>query len=77
MIAVSLKEAAGKIICIAVGGFIIFQFYVNVSMTMGIAPVVGVPLPFISFGGSSLFTFMSMLGLVNSVYINRNFSLNG
>ncbi len=70
-VAVQLKEAQGKVLCVAVAGFIFFQFYVNVSMTIGLAPVVGVPLPFVSAGGSSLLTFMSMLGLVNSAYISR------
>jgi rod shape determining protein RodA len=73
--AVQFKEARGKVICIAVGGFILFQFYINVSMTMGIAPVVGVPLPMISYGGSSLVTFMAMLGLVNSVHIYKDRAL--
>jgi rod shape determining protein RodA len=69
---VYVRSAQGKIVCIAAASMILFQFYVNVSMTMGIAPVVGVPLPFISYGGSSLLTFVSVLGLVNSVYIRRN-----
>ncbi|MDR2883674.1 MAG: rod shape-determining protein RodA [Deferribacteraceae bacterium] len=72
MTAVQFKEARGKVVCVAVGGFILFQFYINVSMTMGIAPVVGVPLPLISYGGSSLVTYMAMLGLVNSVYIYKD-----
>ncbi len=71
-ISVTPKESQGKVLCIAVGGLIFFQFFINISMTMGIAPIVGVPLPFISYGGSSLFTFMCMLGLINSVYIHKN-----
>jgi len=70
-VAVQIKEAYGKVLCIAVASFIFIQFYINVGMTIGIAPVAGVPLPFVSAGGSSLLTFMSMLGLVNSVHISR------
>ncbi|MDR2870126.1 MAG: rod shape-determining protein RodA, partial [Deferribacteraceae bacterium] len=69
---VYVRNPHGKIVCIGAASLILFQFYVNISMTMGIAPVVGVPLPFISYGGSSLLTFVSLLGLVNSVYIRRN-----
>ena len=40
-------------------------------MTAGIMPVVGIPMPLVSYGGSSLLTFMSMLGLVNGVAMRR------
>lgn len=69
---VQINDANGKIICIASACLIFFQFYVNVSMTLGIAPVVGVPLPFISYGGSSLLTFICIMGLINSVHIEAN-----
>jgi rod shape determining protein RodA len=65
------KEPAGKLICIAVSGFLFFQFYVNVAMTAGMMPVVGIPMPLVSYGGSSLLTFMSMLGLVNGIAMRR------
>jgi rod shape determining protein RodA len=67
-----LKEPQGKVLCIAVAAFILFQFYLNASMTIGMSPIVGVPLPLVSYGGSSLIAYVTMLGLVNSVYICRN-----
>ncbi len=70
-IGVNSKEAAGKLVCIASGGFFFFQFFVNLSMTVGMMPVVGIPMPMVSYGGSSLITFMSILGLVNSVAMRR------
>lgn len=70
-ISLNAKEPAGKLICIGVSGFIFFQFYVNVAMTAGMMPVVGIPMPLVSYGGSSLLTFMSMLGLVNGVAMRR------
>ncbi|MDR0454122.1 MAG: rod shape-determining protein RodA [Deferribacteraceae bacterium] len=70
-IAAQLKDAHGKMLCVSIASFIFFQFFVNVGMTIGLAPVVGVPLPFVSAGGSSLLTFISMLGLINSVYISK------
>jgi rod shape determining protein RodA len=71
LISMNAKEPAGKLICLGVSGFIFFQFYVNVAMTAGMMPVVGIPMPLVSYGGSSLLTFMSMLGLVNGVSMRR------
>lgn len=70
-ISISIKEPMGKLICIAVVAFIFFQFYVNAAMTLGLMPVVGIPMPFMSYGGSSLLTFMSMLGIVNSIAMRK------
>lgn len=70
-IAAFIKEPAGKILCFAVASYIFFQFTVNAYMTVGMMPVVGIPMPFVSYGGSSLMSFFIMLGLVNSVHIRR------
>lgn len=70
-IGVNAKEATGKLVCIASASLFFFQFFVNMSMTVGMMPVVGIPMPMISYGGSSLITFMSVLGLVNSVAMRR------
>ena len=57
----------------AVAGAIVFSFlfqvFVNVGMTIGIAPVTGIPLPFASFGGSSMITTMLMIGILESIYV--------
>jgi len=71
LISLNAKEPAGKLICLGVSGFIFFQFYVNLAMTAGMMPVVGIPMPLVSYGGSSLLTFLSMLGLVNGVAMRR------
>ncbi|MDR2400988.1 MAG: rod shape-determining protein RodA [Deferribacteraceae bacterium] len=71
-ISLELKEPQGKVLCIAAASFLLFQFYINTSMTIGMSPIVGVPLPFVSYGGSSLIAYVTMMGLVNSVYICRN-----
>jgi rod shape determining protein RodA len=67
-----LKEPQGKVLCVAAAAFILFQFYLNTTMTIGMSPIVGVPLPLVSYGGSSLAAYVTILGLVNSVYICRN-----
>jgi rod shape determining protein RodA len=70
-ISLECREASGKVICVAAASFIFFQFFVNTAMTMGMMPVVGIPMPIFSYGGSSLITFMAMLGLVNSVAMRK------
>jgi len=47
----------------------LFQIFVNVGMTIGIAPVTGIPLPFVSFGGSSMITTMLMIGLLEAIHV--------
>ena len=46
-------------------------FAVNMSMVMGLAPVVGVPLPLVSYGGSAMLVLMAAFGLVQSAHIHR------
>ena len=70
-ISMRATEPAGKIIAIAVGSYIFFQFVVNAGMTVGLVPIVGVPMPFVSYGGTSLLSFFVMLGLVNSIHLRR------
>ncbi|RMA93073.1 rod shape-determining protein RodA [Hydrogenothermus marinus] len=62
-----VKDKAGKFICYGFGGLIATQAFINIAMTIGFAPVVGITLPFISYGGSSLITFSLMVGTVLSV----------
>jgi rod shape determining protein RodA len=47
-----------------VASIILFHFFVNIGMTMGLVPVIGIPLPFISYGGSSMMSFSIMLGIL-------------
>ncbi len=46
--------------------------FINIAMVMGLIPVVGVPLPLISYGGTAMLTVMAGLGLVISVYVHRD-----
>jgi len=52
-------------------GMYIFHFLINVGMTMGIMPITGIPLYFMSYGGSALITAMAGIGLAMSIYIRR------
>ncbi|RUM58218.1 MAG: rod shape-determining protein RodA [Persephonella sp.] len=62
-----IKHIAGKYVCFGSAGLITLQAFINISMTVGFAPVVGITLPLISYGGTSLITFCLIIGLVLSV----------
>ena len=57
-----------KLICFGVASSLIFQTLLNTGMCMGVLPIVGLTLPFISYGGSSLVSLYAMMGLVSGVY---------
>ncbi len=62
----------GRYICTGVGAMLLFHVFENVGMCIGLMPVTGIPLPFISYGGTSLITNMAAIGLVMSVtYHNK------
>lgn len=65
------KDALGTYICAGVFTMILWQVFQNVAMTIGIMPVTGLPMPFISYGGSSLVTFFALIGLVQNVHMRR------
>jgi len=69
--AVRAPDRFGTAICLGVGAMLFWHVVVNVAMVVGLAPVVGVTLPFISYGGSSTLTFFVGLGLVASVSLRR------
>ncbi len=57
-----------RMICFGVAAALVFQVISNVGMCMGMTPVVGLTLPFISYGGSSMLSLYAMMGLVSGVY---------
>ncbi len=57
-----------RLICFGVASALVFQIFINVGMCIGVAPVIGLTLPFISYGGSSIITLYAMLGFVSGVY---------
>ena len=61
----------GRAFCYCVAGFLFIHFFINIGMTMGISPVIGIPLPFISKGGSSLMAFSIMIGIVLNISKQR------
>lgn len=61
------KDSLGGLICIGVFGMLFFHFIENIGMTMGLLPITGIPLPFVSYGGSSTLVNFIAIGLVLSV----------
>jgi rod shape determining protein RodA len=70
-VAMRAPDRFGTAIGLGVGAMLFWHVVVNVAMVIGLAPVVGVTLPFISYGGSSTLTFFVGLGLVASVSLRR------
>jgi rod shape determining protein RodA len=64
-------DSFGAYICAGLAGLYLFHFLVNVGMTMGIMPITGIPLPFMSYGGSAVLAAMTGVGLALSVHVRR------
>ncbi len=72
------RSAFGKLIAVGVIGIIFVQSFVNLGMNLGLLPVAGVPLPFVSSGGSSLISLLAAEGVVQSVLVRqRGLQLEG
>jgi rod shape determining protein RodA len=71
-VALSARDRVGAVICVGVAAMTFWHVVVNVAMVLGLAPVVGVTLPFVSYGGSSLVTFFIGMGLVANVSLRKH-----
>jgi len=71
-VALSARDRMGAVICAGVAAMTFWHVVVNVAMVLGLAPVVGVTLPFVSYGGSSLVTFFLAMGLVANVSLRKH-----
>ena len=69
LIAKRTNDMFGRLVCVGVIAWFAFQTFENIGMTMGLVPMTGVPLPFISYGGSSMFANLIAVGLLQNVYI--------
>ena len=66
------KSSTGTYMCVGVASMWLFHIFENIGMTIGLVPVTGIPLPFVSYGGSSVITNYIAVGLVLCVYVRRN-----
>jgi rod shape determining protein RodA len=62
------SDLFGRLVCIGVIAWFAFQTFENIGMTMGLMPMTGVPLPFLSYGGSSMFANLIGIGLLQNVH---------
>jgi len=70
-VAYKAKDQLGVFLAVGVVAMLVFYLAVNVGMTLGVAPVVGVPLPLMSYGGNSILTTMAGLGLLLNIKMRR------
>ena len=69
------RDKFGRLIIIGVMGMLLFHVLENIAMTLGLMPITGIPLPFLSYGGSNMMTNMGGVGLVLNVTRNRSLSV--
>ncbi len=65
------NDLFGTLCCMGVLAMFVFQVFENVGMTMGIMPITGIPLPFMSYGGSSVIVSFACIGLVANIHMRR------
>ncbi len=75
VLAKKIKDSFGFFIVVGAGVLILFQVFVNIGMNVGLLPVTGVPLPFLSYGGSSTLAMLMLIGFVQSVAIRTGKSI--
>ena len=71
-IALRSRNQFGRLVAIGLSGNLFLYVFINMAMVMGLIPVVGVPLPLISYGGTAMLTVLAGFGIIMSVYINRD-----
>jgi rod shape determining protein RodA len=77
-VAMLARDSFGKLIAVGVVAMLFVQTFVNLGMNLGLMPVVGIPLPFVSSGGSSLITLLAAQGIAQSILLrHRELQLEG
>jgi len=70
-VAKEARDSFGTYLAAGIGAVFLFQTLVNVGMNMGIMPVTGIPLPFVSYGGSAMLTNFVFIGILQSIYLRH------
>jgi len=71
-IALRSRNQFGRLIAVGLSSNLFLYVFINMAMVMGLIPMVGVPLPLISYGGTAMLTVLTGFGLIMSVYVNRD-----
>ncbi|WP_037493591.1 rod shape-determining protein RodA [Sneathiella glossodoripedis] len=75
-IALRSRNQFGRLLALGLSGVFFLYVFINIAMVMGLVPVVGVPLPLISYGGTSMLTLLVSFGLIMSSYVHRDVEIN-
>ena len=67
----TVKSSFGRNFCLGTASLLLIHVFINIGMNIGRLPVTGIPLPLVSYGGSSVFMTLIILGLVQSIYVSR------
>jgi rod shape determining protein RodA len=70
-IALHARDYIGTLIAVGITALIFWEVFINIGMVLGVLPVVGIPLPFLSYGGSSMVILMTCVGLLMNVSMRR------
>lgn len=71
MVSKDARDEEGRLIVVGLSTMFAFHIFINVGMTMGLAPITGIPLPFVSYGGSAMLTNMVAIGIILGVSIRK------
>ncbi|MDQ7014104.1 MAG: FtsW/RodA/SpoVE family cell cycle protein [Planctomycetota bacterium] len=71
LVAATCKDRFGRIAAVGIAGFIATQVVINIGMNIGLLPIIGITLPFISYGGSSMLTCWAMTGILFNIAMRR------
>ncbi|MFC3999207.1 rod shape-determining protein RodA [Nocardiopsis sediminis] len=63
-VAIGCEDPYGRLVCVGVATWMCFQTFINIGMTLGIMPITGLPLPFVSYGGTATIANLTAIGLV-------------
>ena len=77
MLAARARSSYARLLAAGVAALLFIHIYINMAMVMGLIPVVGVPLPFLSYGGSFLLAALRACGILQHVYIHRDYTFMG
>jgi rod shape determining protein RodA len=76
-IAVLARDMYGSILAGGIAVAMLFQVFVNIGMTIGIMPVTGIPLPFVSYGGTAMIAFLLFVGLLQAIHLRATITPEG
>ena len=76
IVSVTCRSLYGRMLSLGLTSTIFLYVFINIAMVMGLLPVVGVPLPLVSYGGSAMMTMMVAYGLILSVSLNRSVGIS-